>query len=184
MAQLLICDMCYIGEFICEFQKYYYEIDPVEREPYQKLFFNKLPFKISEILKEKWESRHPDAYTDTLGGRIQFLNDSILEQCTQNRIKNQVKRLDKICCDKNNYELPTQYGCKKVYKQGYKKYPKYYKKNYKVYKPYRRRNFKFNKYKFKDYKNKYNNYDRSRLWRKNNYRKPYKKQNKPLKKKL
>jgi hypothetical protein len=91
---------------------------------------------------------------------MDFLNDKILEQCTQDKITNQVEGLDKMC--KNYYELPTQYERKEVYKQGYK----YHKINYKVHKPYRRRNFKFNKYKFKDYKKKYNNYDKLRLWRK------------------
>ena len=48
LVNMSICDMCEINKFICEYEKYYYQLDKEEWGIYRELFINKLPNPIGD----------------------------------------------------------------------------------------------------------------------------------------
>jgi len=105
--------MCRIDSFICEFKKYYYELDRKTQLIYMNIFMSKLPYPLSTSIREIWKSR-PEELGDTLAGVIQILYEEIRNQCLEReKIKNLNLGSTSLCCNKLELDLPENYGCNK-----------------------------------------------------------------------
>jgi len=129
ITNLKICNMCYIDNFICEFQNYYYNIDNNTRNSRNliELFYDKLPEKVSEQIKLYFASELTEGKVDnTLGGRITCLKIWLQEKCSQKTAKREAQV--SLCCSKlqdkvGNYgcNLNSRKGSRKTQKHLYKK---------------------------------------------------------------
>jgi hypothetical protein len=145
--------MCQIDPFICEFEEYYYGINPTKRTEYNllNLFYNKLPsglgIKMQEMFDEK--TNNEMGLENTLGARITTLKQWISEQC-MNKIAKRDAKIN-YCCDKLQGKVGN-YGCKKPRKRKRKFFRKIDRSEYR-----RKKKFpkKFNKQKYFRRKKKY-----------------------------
>ncbi|XP_058761154.1 uncharacterized protein LOC131634502 [Vicia villosa] len=60
LINMQICNMCEIDSFICEYKKYYYELDNETREIYRGVFISKLPYPLSAKIRDIWKSQPID----------------------------------------------------------------------------------------------------------------------------
>ena len=125
LINLTICNMCFVKEYTCEFNKYYYaQFRSIEDQNiYKNLYYSKLPYPwngyfINEYEKYSTINRLPD----TLGSRIRFLNTRLSEICIQRNLIKKSKNIGKICCEKT--EMPIQWDCYTPYKRKRKLYKK------------------------------------------------------------
>jgi Zinc knuckle len=132
LEKLSICKMCYINEYTCEYQKYYYEyFDSSETLEYLKdLYYMKLPVPWNNYFLDEYQKYSlQGGIPDSLGSRIKFLKERIEQLCYQRQILMKSRKAEiALCCEKTN--MPTQWGCQ-IYKE--KRY-----KRKKHYKPYRK----------------------------------------------
>ncbi|CAJ2666043.1 unnamed protein product [Trifolium pratense] len=101
ITNLKICNMCYIDNFICEFQSYYYNIDNETRlsRGLLDLFYDKLPEGVSTQVKLYFTSTSSEGKVDdTLGGRITVLKQWLTDKCSEKIAKREAKV--SLCCDK------------------------------------------------------------------------------------
>ena len=172
LNKIKLCDMCQFEEFTCQYTTYYYKLEPDERTPYLEIFINKLPYPLSQTIKNEFEKqKSAQLVPNTLGGIIRIIRDYILLQCTQESERNQLSRVTK-CCPKFDY-LPHQFGCKPNYssRRGritHKKYNQYnQKKRYHKFKPW------YKKKRYHMYKKKYNPNYRQKYWKNKNNTQKY-----------
>ena len=59
LNQMQICNMCEIEKFICEYQKYYYQINNQTKEIYKEIFIDKLPYPLNAEIKKDLERKTP-----------------------------------------------------------------------------------------------------------------------------
>jgi hypothetical protein len=132
ITNLKICNMCYVDNFICEFQDYYYNIDNSTRisRNLLELFYDKLPEKVSAQVKAFFTSALAEGKVDdTLGGRITSLKIWLQEMCSQKIAKREAQV--SLCCNKLQDKVGN-YGCNS------RKKPR----KARTQKPYKRKKFK------------------------------------------
>jgi hypothetical protein len=135
ITNLRICNMCYVDNFICEFQSYYYNIDNSTRISRNliDLFYDKLPKGVSTQVKTFYTSILAEGKVeDSLGGRITSLKLWLQDMCNQKIAKREAKI--SLCCNKlqekvgnygcNSKKKPRRIGSQKSYKKKkFKKIP-------------------------------------------------------------
>ncbi|KAK2455084.1 hypothetical protein QL285_002572 [Trifolium repens] len=132
ITNLKICNMCYVDNFICEFQDYYYNIDNSTRisRNLLELFYDKLPEKVSAQVKAFFTSALVEGKVDdTLGGRITSLKIWLQEMCSQKIAKREAQV--SLCCNRLQDKVGN-YGCNS------RKKPR----KARTQKPYKRKKFK------------------------------------------
>ena len=145
IEKLTMCKMCYINEYTCEFQRYYYQYFDIDErmQNISQLYYMKLPAPWNLYFEEEFEKHKKQivGLPNSLGTRIKFLKERLEDLCYQRKLLNKSKKADiALCCDKTN--MPTQWGCqrsyskkkskKKFFKKRIKKYKKFNKKKKKI----------------------------------------------------
>ena len=112
LMNLTICNMCYVKEYTCEFNKYYYEqyVSLEDQEVYKNLYYSKLPYPWNSYFINEYEKySSTNRLPDTIGARIRFLNTRLSDICIQRSLIKKSRNITEICCEKT--EMPTQWGC-------------------------------------------------------------------------
>lgn len=159
ILKLEICDMCYIDQYTCAFKEYYYKgmYNIQESTEIRKLYYNKIPEPFSSKIIKEWEKTK---LQDTLGTRIQFLQQWYAKMCEQ--LRNDIK-MEKIilknlaCCQD---KIAPKFGCKDSNENYYRK------RRHNKYKKYNK--FKKSKYKYKKLRKRY-------YIKNHKYKRPYRK---------
>lgn len=153
LVNLSICDMCYLENYICEFEKIYYALTPQYQKQAIGMFFNKLPIEIAFEVESSFQTAvNEGSLAYTLGGRKTAIRNWLKKQCTQETIR---KSNIKLCC-KNITDPIGKYGCEKPRSSRKKRFKKY---------PYKKR---FRKSSYKRF-NKYKKYNPKRYFRKRRF---------------
>nr|QCH00489.1 coat protein [Soybean chlorotic mottle virus] len=136
LINLEIYNMCYLENFLCEFQSRYYGINPIDRENLKVdlLLFAKLPEYVRTQVEAYFSASIVSNKLDnTLGGRITALKLWQTEQCNQKLAKRQASV--GLCCSKIEDKI-GKYGCRKSNprtrkpKKKFRKIKRYSKKNF------------------------------------------------------
>ena len=145
-----ICDICYLNEFICQYESYYYQLPHEDYEKYMDIFIQKLPQPFNETISKKFKENETEGLVaNSLGGIIKSLRDYIRNLCIQKQELKKSKRPFNLCCDKYE-DIPQRFGCEpEKYKKRRKHKPKYYKS-------YNKKRFKYNNKYHKPQKKKWN----------------------------
>ncbi|KAI4313054.1 hypothetical protein MLD38_037831 [Melastoma candidum] len=114
LVKLQICDMCWFDSYVCEFQKYYYNLDVVSQQFILETFFAKLPEPWPEVAQKAYELLlSEEKIVSGLGGKIQAVKYAMRKACTELQVKEAAKKLpylNKSCCSQIEY-VPGRYGC-------------------------------------------------------------------------
>ncbi|KAI4371558.1 hypothetical protein MLD38_019778 [Melastoma candidum] len=114
LVKLQICDMCLFDSYVCEFQKYYYNLDVVSQQFILGTFFAKLPEPWLEVAQKAYELLlSEEKIVSGLGGKIQAVKYAMRKACTELQVKEAAKKLpylNKSCCSQIEY-VPGRYGC-------------------------------------------------------------------------
>ena len=121
LNQMQICNMCEIEKFICEYQKYYYQINNQTKEIYKEIFIDKLPYPLNAEIKRIWNEK-PTETANTLGGIIQVVYNTLRENCLKRETIRQLNRgSNALCCNIPELEIPGKYGCEKPTRRNYRR---------------------------------------------------------------
>ncbi|KAG2669421.1 hypothetical protein I3760_14G033400 [Carya illinoinensis] len=145
LDNLTICNMCYIENYTCDFEKYFYDLPIGTFDWYLKMYFHKLPGGIGYELEKEFQKRSV-VIPNTLGGRIKFLKDWIAKECSKSSMIKQAKNTKgtALCCKKGDLRTPSQYGCRTTRSKPYKKKQNFSRKP-------KKRRYKFQKRPYKSY---------------------------------
>ncbi|UJT32102.1 coat protein [Soymovirus malvae] len=149
IANMSICNMCYLDSFLCEYKEHYYRLDKPRKELAEKLFFTKFPETVGTLVSKLYEDNVRELkISPTLGGAIETIKQWLKEQCLKKTRKREAKIT--LCCDKSG--TPGQYGCDKTTRKRRKKKAKWLKVPKKYYKEQKKSRKRFFKKKTKPYK--------------------------------
>ena len=152
LRSLKLCDLCYLPEYLCEFEKWFYKIDPSLYDNWKDKIFDDIPGVWGGKMKDQFEEADRIYFADNLGGRIKFVKEWLQSKCEENRtmVKSDYNRFLRNCCGKfyDDGTEPGHWGCKpsrrnykrkgrKKYRFRRYKYRKYYQNRNR--KPYRRK---------------------------------------------
>ena len=136
--------MRYIDEFICQYEKNYYELPHDGYVKYMEVFIQKLPSPFNITLPKLFKENIEKIVSDSFGGMIRTLREYIRTLCIQSQEIKRVKRTFEFNCE--NYEdIPQKFGCEWQRKHKKRKYKKYYKNENKYFRPRRRKWYKIEK---------------------------------------
>lgn len=122
LLNLVICDLCYYEEYICEFSNYFHKgrFNNNEKPMILDLLLHKLPYPTNLLVFKDYKTEAKSI--DTLGTRIKYVRNWINHRCTQaTNIRNLLQSDIQLCCTKDK---PSKYGCSR-------KYPKQIRNHYK-----------------------------------------------------
>ena len=108
-----ICNMRYLDEFICQYEKNYYELPHDDYVKYMEVFVQKLPspFNITlpKLFKENIDKK---IVSDSFGGMIRTLREYVRTLCIQSQEIKRVKRTFEFNCE-NYKDIPQKFGCER-----------------------------------------------------------------------
>lgn len=144
LNNLILCDICYLDDFTCDFEKNIYKLPQNEFPKYIEIYIDRLPI-IGENTKVEFNKRKNETTKYSLGLASRIAKEEIQKICDESTKAKQLKRFNRNCCIKSD-SITTEYGCRKQekYSSKKKKYKEKYKKKYKW--KTRKKKFKPSKY--------------------------------------
>nr|BAO53546.1 capsid protein [Cauliflower mosaic virus] len=141
MTKLQLCDICYLEEFTCDYEKNMYKTELADFPGYINQYLSKIPI-IGEKALTRFRHEANGTSIYSLGFAAKIVKEELSKICDLSKKQKKLKKFNKKCCSIG--EASVEYGCKKTSK---KKYHKRYKKKYKAYKPYKKKKkFRSGKY--------------------------------------
>ena len=142
MTKLQLCDICYLEEFTCDYEKNMYKTELADFPGYINQYLSKIPI-IGEKALTRFRHEANGTSIYSLGFAAKIVKEELSKICDLSKKQKKLKKFNKKCCSIG--EASTEYGCKKTSKKKYHK--KRYKEKYKAYKPYKKKKkFRSGKY--------------------------------------
>nr|BCW03860.1 capsid protein [Cauliflower mosaic virus] len=134
LLKLQLCDICYLEEFTCDYEKHMYKTEMRDFPGLIEQYLSKIPI-IGEKALTRFRNEANGATTYSLGFALKIVKEELSKICDFTKKQKKLKKFNKRCC--SIAEASVEYGCKKSEKKKYLK--RYKKKKYKVYKPYKKK---------------------------------------------
>jgi len=116
LYNLQICDINYFDAYVCEFERYYYQVEvaasiQTSLNFHNDMFFTKLPYPWCDVIFSKWKESDCPERTDTLGGRIEFARMTLAHECEKAYKRRRLQKDHKKLRCKDQLYYPSKFGC-------------------------------------------------------------------------
>jgi len=136
LTKAQLCDICYLDDFTCVFEKNIYKLDTGEYHSWIEAYLMKIPI-VGDKAKERWNKEKTGLTMHSLGFATRIVKEEIAAYCDFSNKQKQLKKFNKRCCERLIESEQILFGCspnqtktrfKDEYKKKYKK--RFYKKEW------------------------------------------------------
>nr|WNO44334.1 Capsid protein [Dahlia common mosaic virus] len=120
MTKAQLCDLCYLDQFTCLFEKNLGKLDPEEFPKWTEIYLRKIPV-VGNHAWEEWKKEPSNPLKYSIAYATRLVKKEIARYCDFKNTTKQLKKFRKNCC--NKYKEPnyligcTETSCKPNYKK-------------------------------------------------------------------